>query len=1542
MEVYLVFSFLLILISIEFVSSQGVSQSAVLSTANCAAPLSLRIDPYTGQLLIPCFGYTGASLPSLNAVALDPKNNFTQQILLHSSVCHNPLDTLRSSHQPVWYVSCVNTGEGVYAVNVNTLVATQLTNHNTCNYPYYLLEWNNSILVSCTFDLVFAVQMISYNSANNNLSVTGILNATDCSWAFHMAIDPYTNNLYTVCYATSVIAVINLVDNTQKGLINIGTMCGGPWAIEFYNLTRSMLITCYNTGGIISISTVNFAVTNILSPYDCVQARSVRVNPSNNYLYAACSIGGIIQKDMSNPNSAVSVLATATQCPIPGCVQYNPNNTNLVYGCCHHGNTVIAFTTCPAGFYCPPDSIQPTPCPEGFFCPTAGLNTVGPSCPMGYLCPQQSIEPLPCPIGSFCHNGVSTPCYAGSFQNQTTQTFCYSCGVGKYAPSTNYSSCLNCSSGSYSFITGGVQCISCIPGRYSAQTATTCVDCPNNTISSVASASCQTCLSGSYTSGPASSVCLKCPSAAYYCPVNSTQAGYLTVPPGYYSLGGDNTGASANNITACNKGSSCIGGVSTLCPAGSFSNTTQSSFCHQCKAGYYLDLPGKTVCSPCAPGSYYASSASTQCLSCIPGRFSSSAAFTCIDCPNNTISGSSASSCTLCGAGFYTATSASSICLKCPASAYYCPNNSSLLGYLNVPLGFYSIGGDPRGAQANDITACTLGNYCIGGISSPCPLGSFSNVTKSTTCYQCLPGSYQSIAGRSNCSLCPRGFYAPVPGSTQCLSCNAGKFVSSDRTNCIDCPNNTVSASSASSCVSCDAGSYTTGPGSSVCLQCPSAAYYCPTNSSQAGFIKVPRGYHSVGGDSSSGGAGAMNISACQKGSYCVGGVTNSCNFGFYSNATLSTFCYECEAGYYQNQQGSSFCHSCSGGSFTPFTASRQCLICPKGTFSSDPAASGCSICSPGSYSPANSTSCLPCSIGQFQASPGQDQCLPCFSGTIANVTGSSACEACAVGKYSGGLNAATGSAQCVECLPGTYASLPGSVICSPCASQHYSSNFGSAYCDLCLPPLAISANSSSCSEISYLIQAEPALTSSTPFQGISGVVMAFLAGLVILSIIYVFKSSNEAADKGNQNDKKSCFSIMKSFLLNRSLDTLQLIGLIFMFIGIYFFTAAYSSAQNSNDNSSGNYSSFRSSTLDLKCSLFLYFYSLGFVVHHACLYSNTRAIMGILNDKGDFHTILQRAFYPAYGYVAFYLLFQVILLVIWNVMSSFQSSLVSLEETKENDLSQVLVKQYNTCNSKQVIFPVVQFGFAFVFCSYSFYYGLTQLMHLKSKLRSTNPGQDVLSFKTQFAGFLPIIVLVLAEIINLLLLATVLIITLQSTQQYVQMFPVIVPVATFIYTLIYILLYIISHYTEYQYVLTSIISQQPSQDGRKTVFDSKGGTDNNMKSRRKGSTEMKSRNTIAYSTSHNPNLPDEQLNHLSAKTIPARQTIGSVFLSPHDTSNAASYQENFTSIPYEERSNTAKHHSPPPLPPAAHYDAQSYDAQSYDESTQSSDIFQA
>jgi hypothetical protein len=74
--------------------------------------------------------------------------------------------------------------------------------------------------------------------------------------------------------------------------------------------------------------------------------------------------------------------------------------------------------------------------------------------------------------------------------------------------------------------------------------------------------------------------------------------------------------------------------------------------------------------------------------------------------------------------------------LACDSPVFYCPLQSS--APLLTPEGSFSI---PLGGPFTNFTTCLPGNYCVGGVSSPCPHLTYSEANQSS-CSSCIPGTF--------------------------------------------------------------------------------------------------------------------------------------------------------------------------------------------------------------------------------------------------------------------------------------------------------------------------------------------------------------------------------------------------------------------------------------------------------------------------------------------------------------------------------------------------------------------------------------------------------------------------------------------------------------------------------------------------------------------------------------------------------------------------------------------------------------------------------
>jgi hypothetical protein len=150
---------------------------------------------------------------------------------------------------------------------------------------------------------------------------------------------------------------------------------------------------------------------------------------------------------------------------------------------------------CPAGYYCPEGSTEPTACPPGTFTDTRGLTGGSGSecteCLSGYFCPLRgatsndlrlSSSDFKCYPGFICTGGAMIPNPMVEATDGGTI-----CDEGYYCPEGSQSQEM-CDDGYYNPYKGQGSCIICHPGKYcpydpldpnsGAQPITAFVDCP--------------------------------------------------------------------------------------------------------------------------------------------------------------------------------------------------------------------------------------------------------------------------------------------------------------------------------------------------------------------------------------------------------------------------------------------------------------------------------------------------------------------------------------------------------------------------------------------------------------------------------------------------------------------------------------------------------------------------------------------------------------------------------------------------------------------------------------------------------------------------------------------------------------------------------------------------------------------------------------------------------------------------------------------------------------------------------------------------------
>eukprot|EP00960_Hanusia_phi_P002429 70506-Hanusia_phi.AAC.1 len=314
-----------------------------------------------------------------------------------------------------------------------------------------------------------------------------------------------------------------------------------------------------------------------------------------------------------------------------------------------------------------------------------------------------------------------------------------------------------------------------------------------------------------------STYCMKCPPGTYKsdihsescskCPVNSiSPAGSISIDecnckPGYIGF---------------------PGGSCTACPEGKYKYN--SYYCASCPSNTYSPLASENV-TQCSCKEGYEGYNGWACIACSEGKYKP---FTgegkCIDCPQNTLSSKGTVNLTgcYCPAGFYQ-NSSTSTCTVCPKDTYndknsqtYCKN---CIPHSTSPIGSISI----QSCSCEDgyiyITdqfrckGCTAGKYKIAfDTCAQCPVNSYSNNgSQFRTQCKCDPG-YFGNDGES-CTPCPAGTYKDVSGSSPCILCGSNEY--------------SVDASTSKQQCVCSPGYYRDNE---VCKACPFGTYQNATN----------------------------------------------------------------------------------------------------------------------------------------------------------------------------------------------------------------------------------------------------------------------------------------------------------------------------------------------------------------------------------------------------------------------------------------------------------------------------------------------------------------------------------------------------------------------------------------------------------------------------------------------------------------------------------------------------------------------------------------
>ena len=801
-------------------------------------------------------------------------------------------------------------------------------------------------------------------------------------------------------------------------------------------------------------------------------------------------------------------------CPDPN--QWSRNGSRSVLACmCAAGYTRIDYatscSTCFSGSHKPnPGDMACTQCDSGTYSSVAAESCK--TCPVASDSPARSGLVTDC----VCNEGYTgkdggqcLPCAPGAFKSINGSLACILCGVGKYLPSSasvketqclacpnntnaqvgsiaienclcdpgftgsGASECLMCPAGKYKPLGGSSSCTECSVAKYSgsvgATSEATCIECPADSFSHVASAAfedcacnagfaltdilCTRCARGSYKATNGSDACTLCVPGKFLsdtgarsevecfkCPTDSmSPAGSHTVADCVCSAG--YTGDPESTGT----GGDALNQACLACSTGKYKAIAGTSVCLPCPTGTYVNVTGLAECQACPQHSNSGTnSQSIAACICNAGFFGSSGA--CSACPPGTFKESNGpTACSKCGAGTYsnaTGATASSICVACATGAQ-AKEGSATIADCNCNAGFTGTG--------RSCDACDSGKYKPGDGSAPCDLcpdATYSETRGAANVASCLrcpvhansfPGSISPL----NCT-CNMGYSGP--NGQQCLACAQGKYKDWHGLGaCADCPLHTLSAAAAdsnyacvcnsgytgangSACQACLPGSFKVIPGPWRCLLCAGGTYsLTPGGTAVDTCIACPSN------EVSSSGASLLANCTCNVGRERSNGNCQACPVAKYKRSSGEEPCEDCPAGRTSAPGGTDVLDCvCDLG-----YSGSACGACPKGTYKDQVGTSVCLECATGKFSTTvasiSNAACNMCPqhMSSLAASSSKHNCS-CNPGFVTSTAG--ACQVCAPGSFS-----TDGAAEtCTTCAGGAY-SLEGSTQADDCLVYSFS-----------------------------------------------------------------------------------------------------------------------------------------------------------------------------------------------------------------------------------------------------------------------------------------------------------------------------------------------------------------------------------------------------------------------------------------------------------------------------------------------------------------------
>jgi hypothetical protein len=417
-------------------------------------------------------------------------------------------------------------------------------------------------------------------------------------------------------------------------------------------------------------------------------------------------------------------------------------------------------------------------CHEGFTCLSGSTSPTQNACGIGNLCPSGSVVPVPVSKGHYTtsYGNGEAPCPHGHFRNISAASDPTSGMSSVVSTELLLAPCSLCPSGTFKAEDGDEEslCRPCEPYTSLSVPERTHCDCYR--------------LAGGSLEWE----------RLYF---NTTSASCTSVPleflepapPTYFG-----TSFAAIRETRCTPGTYCHGGVRYNCPAGTYGSTAglaTVSCDGLCAAGFYC--PEGSVSDmqiPCGEVDLYCPEGSEVPLRCPAGNYTvpegdniprnavkpCKAGHWCpgdglyYPCPAGSFGATEGlelrSDCVDCPEGYF-CVEGSVTPQVCGGEAWFCPGSASepqaaLPGYYT--LNSWTTEESTRSLQV----LCAPGTFCRGGVSQPCPPGTWSSdyglsdVSECTVCPAgnfCVGGSALPQLCQSADSFCSAGSAEPVP-----------------------------------------------------------------------------------------------------------------------------------------------------------------------------------------------------------------------------------------------------------------------------------------------------------------------------------------------------------------------------------------------------------------------------------------------------------------------------------------------------------------------------------------------------------------------------------------------------------------------------------------------------------------------------------------------------------------------------------------------------------------------------------------------------------